>query len=266
MTTPSRPLRFEYSIEVPGSPEQVWDAIATANGISAWMIPTEMDERAGGTVVFRMGPDMDSKGTVTGYDAPRRLVYEEPDWAALAGQDPTTVTPLVSEFLVEAQSGGTCVVRVVSSAFGSGADWEREFFADMEKAWTPMFEHLRLYLTHFPGQRVTSLEAGTELPGTADDTLRAMRRAVGAESAGQHVEVRGATAVVERADEVSVVLRVTDPVPGLLAFSAFASGETTSVARIAGYLFSDDAPEYVEREQPGWQAWIEGVAAEATQP
>jgi uncharacterized protein YndB with AHSA1/START domain len=148
MTTPDVPHRFELTVEVPGTPEQVWDAIATANGISSWMLPTELEEREGGTVVFHMGPEMSSKGTVTGWDPPRRLVYEEPEWYALVDQEPN-VTPLVSEFLVEATSGGTCVVRVVSSAFGTGADWEGEFFADMAKGWTPMFDHLRLYLTHF---------------------------------------------------------------------------------------------------------------------
>ena len=38
MTTPDVPLRFEFTIEVPGPPEQVWDALATANGISSWMM------------------------------------------------------------------------------------------------------------------------------------------------------------------------------------------------------------------------------------
>ena len=59
-----------------------------------------------------MGEDS-SKGTVTDYDAPHRIEYAEPDWAALAGHADATVTPLVTEFLVEAQSGGTCVLRVV---------------------------------------------------------------------------------------------------------------------------------------------------------
>src|SRR5687768_18352869 len=104
MTTPDVPLRFEFSVEVPGPPEQVWDAIATANGISAWMMQTELEEREVGKVVFHMGPEQ-SEGTVTGWDPPRRLVYEEPHWAGLAGQDERTVTPLVTEFLVEATSG-----------------------------------------------------------------------------------------------------------------------------------------------------------------
>ncbi|MET1002093.1 MAG: SRPBCC domain-containing protein, partial [Acidimicrobiia bacterium] len=127
MTTPDRPLRMELTFEMPGTAEQVWDAIATANGISSWFMPTDMESRVGGAVCFHMGEDA-SEGTITEFDAPRRIVYEEPDWAGLSGHKGAEVTPLVSEFIVEAQAGGTCVVRVVSSAFGTGADWEQEFF------------------------------------------------------------------------------------------------------------------------------------------
>lgn len=67
---------------------------------------------------------------VAGWDPPRRLVYEE-DWAALVGEDPDALSPLTSEFLVEARSGGTCIVRVTSSRFGIGADWESAFWHDI---------------------------------------------------------------------------------------------------------------------------------------
>ena len=46
-TTPNVPYRLEFSVEVPGTPEQVWQAIATAKGMSAWFLPTEMEEREG---------------------------------------------------------------------------------------------------------------------------------------------------------------------------------------------------------------------------
>ncbi len=254
MNSPDVPLRFELSIEVPGTPAQVWEAIATANGISSWMMQTELEEREGGAVAFHMGPEISSEGTVTGWDPPRRLVYEEPAWAALAGQDPATVTPLVSEFLVEATSGGTCVVRVVSSAFGAGADWEREFFDEMSTGWAPMFDLLRLYLAHFPGQQVTRFEAGADLPTSPEAAMAAVRTALGVEEVGQTVDVRGAKAQVERVDWL--VLRLTGPVAGMLAFYSWGAGADTATVRVAGYLFADDAAAYAERETPQWQAWL----------
>jgi uncharacterized protein YndB with AHSA1/START domain len=264
MTTPHVPLRLEFSVEVPGPPEQVWDAIATGSGISAWMTPTELDEREGGRVVFHMGPDMESEGSVTGWDPPRRLVYEEPHWAALAGQDDSTVTPLVTEFLVEATSGGTCLVTVVSSAFGQGADWEHEFFDQMANGWTPMFEHLRLYLTHFPGQRASVLQAAADVRATAAGAVERARAALAIDAVGQVVDVRGAKGEVERVDDERLLIRLTTPVPGLLAVWAYGSGADTAQLGVTGFLFAADAPAYVEREQPGWQAWLEGLDVDGT--
>lgn len=259
MTTPDVPLRMELTFEVPGTPEQVWDAIATANGITSWFLPTDVEEREGGAIVVHMG-ETDSPGTITGWEPPRRLEYSEPEWAALTGHEGDNVTPMVTEFLVEAQSGGSCVVRVVSSAFGTGADWEREFLADMEKYWTPYFHHLRLYLSHFPGQRVTSLEAGADLPGSAEAVLSAMRQALGVGAVGQPVEARGLTGQVERITDIALLLRLTDPVPGFLALFAIGKGDGVAMASIQGYLFSDDAPVFVEREQPAWKAWLESLS------
>jgi uncharacterized protein YndB with AHSA1/START domain len=257
MSDPTVPLRLEFTVEVPGTPEQVWDAIATAPGLSAWMMPTELDEREGGAVVFHMGAES-SKGIVSGWEPLRRLVIEE-DWATLAGQDPTTVTPLVSEFLVEATSGGTCVVRVVTSAFGSGADWEREFFDDMGVGWVPAFEQLRVYLTHFPGQRAALLEGTAEVPGAPRPVLAAIRRAVGADDVGATVKIRDTDGRVEHIGEQSFLVRMTEPITGLLVLSAFRSGDNRSSVRVGGYLFSDDAASYVEREQSSWQAWLEAT-------
>ena len=40
----------QVEVEVPGTPEQVWQAIATGPGVSAWFVPAEMDGRVGGSV------------------------------------------------------------------------------------------------------------------------------------------------------------------------------------------------------------------------
>ena len=76
MTTPDVPLRLEFEIEVPGTPEQVWDALATAAGISAWFLPTDSDERLGGRLVTHMGPE-DTPADIVGWDPPHRFAYEE---------------------------------------------------------------------------------------------------------------------------------------------------------------------------------------------
>ncbi len=258
MTTPDVPLRMELTFELPGTPEQVWAAIATATGISSWMMPTDLEEREGGAICVHMG-DTVSSGTVTGWDPPRRFAYEEPDWPALAGHEGAPVTPLVTEFLVEARSGSTCVLHIVTSGLGTGAGWERKFFAEMERYWTPFFDHLRLYLAHFPGQQATVLSVATEVPVSADAVLSAMRQALGAGEVGHKVDTCGITGQVERIGQVELLVSLTSPVPGFLAFVAIGTGDASARAVIGGYLFSEDAPGYVEREQPVWEAWLESV-------
>src|SRR5688500_6309891 len=110
---------IENSIEVTGSPEQVWQAITTAPGITCWFMPAEVDERDGGSVWVYMGPGMAASGVVRPWDPPRRLADEE-DWTGSAG---ASIGKLASEFTVEARAGGTWVVRVVSNLFTSTGDW-----------------------------------------------------------------------------------------------------------------------------------------------
>jgi uncharacterized protein YndB with AHSA1/START domain len=264
---PDVPLRVEMVFELPGTAEQVWQAIATGPGISSWFVPTDLDERLGGSIVAHMG-ETDSPGRVTGWEPNRRLAYEEPEWAALAGHEGEPVTPLATEFLIEAQSGGTCVLRVVTSAFGTGADWEQEFIDEMEQGWRPYFDRLRLYLAHFPGQHATVLEASRSITGRAyDAVLAAMCESLGVDrvdgGAGQAVEARGVKGQVERIDEYDLLVRVTDPVPGFLGIGAWGLGQDeakpTVMAMVQGHFFSDDAPGFVERERPRWQEWLEAL-------
>ena len=259
ITTPNVPYRLEFSVEVPGTPEQVWQAIATAKGMSAWFLPTEMEEREGGSVHFTMGPTMGSDGQVTGWDPPRRLVYEE-DWAALMGKDADALSPLTSEFLVEAQSGGTCVVRVTSSGFGTGAAWESEFWDDLAPNWMPFFDNLRLYLSHFPGQESTQMEATVSHPGDADALWSTLHDALALGEEGATVEVRGTTGTVERSGERQTLVRLTAPVPGMLSVFVFDEGDSKATVGVRAYLFSADAADYVRREEPAWQAWLQGLS------
>lgn len=261
-TTTTVPYRLEFSVEVPGTPEQVWQAIATATGMSAWFLPTELEEREGGALHFSMGPEMGSDGRVTRWDPPRSLVYEE-DWAALMGKDPDALSPMTSEFVVEARSGGTCVVRVTTSGFGTGADWEQEWWDDMGPAWLPSFDRLRLYLAHFPGQEATPLEVTAAHSGDADAVWTALRGALGVGDEGTAVEVRGVTGTVERVGDRQALVRLTAPVAGMLNAYAYDLGEETVTAGVSAFLFSPDAADYVRREEPGWQLWLEGLSVPA---
>jgi uncharacterized protein YndB with AHSA1/START domain len=159
--------RIEHSIDVTATPEQAWEAIATASGMAAWMVPTRINPRVGGEVAFDFG-DFRSDGVITDYTPNQRFAYEEPwpiapnaddipagmrEWFDSRGiqladvyRDLEAASPIATEFLVESRSGGSCVIRVVTSAYGSGSDWEHEFFTDMAEGWIEMIEKLATYL------------------------------------------------------------------------------------------------------------------------
>lgn len=258
---PTVPLRIELTVEVPGTPEQVWDAIATGPGTTSWFLPTELEEREGGRVVFHMPPDGASEGTVTGWDPPRRIAYEEPHWADLSpGAGDTPHTPLVTEMLVEATSGGTCVVRVVSSAFGTGADWEQEFFTAMEDGWRPFFEVLKLYLARFPGQHATQHTGTVVLEGAAEATAKALLAGLGVERVGQQVEA----GTVEIVQPDALLLSVDEPAPGYFGFAVFPMDATRTMVRVSVYAFGPDAAAAAEELGTRWETWLEGLTVTAS--
>ena len=90
MTTSDQPDRVEHRLErtyeVAATPEQVWDAIATADGISAWMVPTRLDPQIGGAVSFDLGSFW-SHGIVTDYTPNRASPTQN------RGRSPTTCRP-----------------------------------------------------------------------------------------------------------------------------------------------------------------------------
>lgn len=240
------PLTFALEVEIDAPVDAVWAAVSSSNGISAWMLPTEIDEREGGSVVFHMG-DTDSKGTVLRFEAPNRIVYEEPDWAALAGREGEAVSPMVTEFVVEARSGGSCVVKVVSSAFGTGAEWEKEFFAEMGKGWTPSFEVLKLYAERHAGLLSTGFELMVQHPVSQAELRACFDR-------GSELGT-----VVGSGDD-HVLVSLDGPVPGCVLLACLGEQDGVSVSRVAGYLYGPDGPAAVDGVREDVDRWLRGVA------
>ena len=42
----------QAEVEVPGTPEEVWQAIATGSGISSWFVPSEVEGRVTGSLIY----------------------------------------------------------------------------------------------------------------------------------------------------------------------------------------------------------------------
>lgn len=248
----------ELEFELPGTPEQVWQAIATGPGITAWFVPAKVEERLGGAVAFQMGGGMESSGHVTAWEPPHRFAYEEPGWS---GDAP----PLASEFIVEARSGGSCTVRLVHSLFTARDDWDDQL-EGMETGWTAFFPVLAVYLAHFPGQRAASTGAMGGFPGSYDDAWETVSRALNISGARvgdtRDTAAGGGPSLVGIVQRVSanprhreVMLRLGQPAPGVALIGTHVWQEKVRVA-ISLYFYGEDAEAVAARQEPVWQAWI----------
>ena len=254
---PSGRRSVQIEVEVPGTPEEVWRAIATGPGISSWFVPTRSEERAGGQVVCTFGPGMDSPATITAWDAPKRYATE--------GDMGSPGSPKVAtEWTVEARAGGKCVVRVVHSLFASTDDWDNQLDG-LEQGWPTYFRILRMYLERFKGQVCSTMQfvgfsndseakawekAGGDLgllkvaqgqKWSAPDGFPRMAGVVDSLGQGMHSN--------------TVLLRLETPAPGSAYIGAFSCGGMVMVC-MSVYLYGDNAKVAVERDEPTWQAWM----------
>ena len=249
---------IQVEIEVPGTPEEVWQAIATGPGISAWFVPAEFEEKGGKPVAVKLdfGPGMESRSVVTTWDPPRRFAREGEGWVPGS-------PPMATEFIVEARAGGVCVVRVVQSLFASTDDWDEQLTGS-EGGWPGIFRILRLYLTHFRGQRSAIMQFMAPVSGTQADAWKTLTAAVGLNgvSLGQRwVALAGVPALGGVLEYLSdspygALLRLDKPGPGTAALGTIEFGDSV-MATLSFYLYGDQAAGNVARETPLWQAWIQ---------
>jgi uncharacterized protein YndB with AHSA1/START domain len=254
---PSGRRSVAVEVEVPGTPEEVWQAIATGPGISSWMVPAEFEEQDGKPVAVKMsfGPGMEIRWPMTAWEPPQRWVAESEGFQGSP--------PFANEWSVEARGGGTCIVRIVQSLFASTDDWDNQLEAG-QGGWPGFFRALRIYLTHFRGQRSTIMQFVVPVAGTEAEAWEALTAAVGVNgiSVGQRwtapagVPAFGGVAEYYTESPYDALLRLDKPGPGIAALGAFNCGGPSMVA-LNFYLYGDQAAGTVARETPRWQAWFQ---------
>ena len=247
----------QVEVEVPGTPEEVWQAIATGPGIPSWFVPAEFEEGDGKPVAVKLnfGPGMESRSVVTAWDPPRMFAAQGEGW----GGSP----PIADEWRVEARGGGICVVRVVHSLFASTDDWDNQL-EGTESGWPGFFRILRIYLTHFRGQRSALMQWIAPAAGTEAEAWETLTTALGLKgvSAGHRwtapAGVPALSGVVEHASQspCNALLRLDKPGPGTAALGAVNCGGPIMVT-LSFYLYGDQAAGTVAHETPLWQAWIQ---------
>lgn len=164
--------RLELHVELDATPEQVWEAISTGPGISAWFVPHQVEPREGGAVAAQFGSGFDVTGRVTAFDPrTRRFAHGS------AEAPPEGTADYAFEFLVEGRDGGGTVLRFVQTGF-LDEGWEGEYDS-FHTGWDLFFGNLRSYLEHFAGQPVRNVLAMGWTDGSAADIWPVFHRALG---------------------------------------------------------------------------------------
>jgi len=257
---PSGRRSVQVEVEVKGTPEQVWQAIATGPGISSWFVPTTIEGRVGGTLSLDFGGGMVSGATITEWQPPRRLVAEDKTW--LPGGP-----PVATEWTVEAKKGGTCIVRVVHSLFASTDDWDGQL-GSTETGWPSYFRVLRHYLERHAGEAAASFVLMAPVADAADTTWAKLSKAFGvpAPRVGQALRAKapGGAAIagiVQAVDHVpqgeGVMAVVSEPAPGVVLASAMDCMGMRMATLQAFYYGPRAAAAAAQKEH--WQQWLSGL-------
>ena len=245
------PFEQHKEAEVPATPDEVWAAIASGPGIDSWFMGrSDVKPGVGGTVCTVFGeyaPELD----VTAWDPARWFAYrsdEAPDGRFIA-----------YEFLIEGRSGGSTVLRAVTSGFLPGDDWADEFEA-MTLGGEMYFRTLIEYLTYFAGRFAAPVTAFGP-PGTTWTRDRALLcRGLGLPEAAKPGDRARLTAdrigfvdgIVYFANANSIGVRTQD------ALYRFLRGFGKPVIA-AHHLFAEDADP--ARAQLAWESWLRRTLA-----
>lgn len=238
---------IQLEIEVPGTPEEVWEAIASGPGISSWFVPSEVAREVGGELTLEFGPGMTETGRVTAYEPPARFAYVAP----ADGE-----RQLAYEWLVEPRPGGTCVVRLVNSGFGTGADADGDF-KGMDSGWRLFLQNLRLHLTHFAGQPCAATLASASAAGSRALAWSELTNALGLDAdaaVGDRIAGDGGAqplaGTVDWKSPEMLVLRLETPAPGIAFVAAEGSGEEQAYLSVWIYARGEGV------DGDAWHAWM----------
>ena len=135
----------------------------------------------------------------------------------------------------------------------------------MEQGWPTYFRILRMYLTHFRGQRSAIMQVTAPVACTDAEAWETLTSALGLKgvSVGQRwttpAGVSPLSGVMEHVTEnpYDALLRLDKPGPGVAALGAVTYPGGQGMVAMNLYLYGDQAARAVARETPLWQAWFQ---------
>ncbi|PPK71353.1 SRPBCC domain-containing protein [Actinokineospora auranticolor] len=233
-------------IELAATPEQVWQAVSTPDGLSLWFVP---HENAGGEIEGDFGGGNSQAGQTLELEPGRRVVFGAPG--------PDGVPPMTFEFLVEGRAG-TTELRLIQNGF-FGDDWETEFDG-FGRGWDMFLHNLAEYFRHFPGLPVTNVVATAFTARPGGEVWTDLTTRLGADPA------------LSLDDQVRLTPDGLDPIEGVVdlrgdrllgirtenGFYRFMSDDIHHMVNTSQYFYGVTVDRATRTA--AWQTWIDGLA------
>ena len=224
-------FEIRREVELPATPEQVWEAVATGPGTASWLFPEEP------------GPN-----DIVESDRPFRYAVRTEGEGGFFN---------ALEFVIEAREGGTAVLRYVHSGVFDAEGWDDQY--DAVASHTDFYLHtLGQYLEHFSPKPATYVGGG---PGGIDgpeasmtpDAFEKLKSALGAASEGDRVTLPndGGDGVVDYANAKVLGVRTGDALYRFFGRNAFGGPVGMSI-----HHFGDVDVDAATR---AWSDWLASV-------
>ncbi|KOV64753.1 SRPBCC family protein [Streptomyces sp. MMG1121] len=246
----ARELEVRREQDLPATPEQVWEAVATGAGNLGWLYPMEIEPRVGGKATR-------GDSTVVAWEPPHHFAVR----ATQDGGFSNTLT-----YRIEPADGGTSHLRMGIHWVHTGVvddTWRWDTKADAAEKHVDFYQHsLAEYLRHFAGRPAVYVKAARADSTDDPADFTALRRRLG---------LADGTAVGDQlsldlpgtdggSEEVVVDWLSTDFVGlrGADALYRFFNGSSWNVPIWLGHhLFAENADE--QQVTKGWSAWLNGA-------
>ncbi len=180
----SKEFECRREVVLPADPDRVWEAVSTPEGLLAWQFPSPIDS---------------IRDVATAWDEPHHLGIrmEQGDWFNAL------------EYVIEARSGGTSVLRYMHSGIFTD-DWDAQY--DAVQQHTDFYLHtLGQYLEFFDGMPATYIG---DVPGG----LQGPARSAEPDGFKRLEQALGLAATMATGDKVELTPAGLDPVAGVVDY------------------------------------------------
>lgn len=183
-----KPRSYEVSIEIDAPPQEVWKAIATADGISRWFAPeVKVEPGEGGSIFMSWGPGMEGTSKIEVWIENQHLCvadYRSQPYGCAPGapdSEPEAAPRRIAvEYFLEGK-GGKTTLRLVHSGFGNSAAWDAEM-ESTKRGWPTFFRVMKHGIENHPNEPAKAVTLSIPSPHHSTEAWKRFEQAITVDS------------------------------------------------------------------------------------